>query len=115
MRTAEAAATPCALRHDLIAVRLLAPELAPPTSAVFRARDPETGAVHRVDWRAAAARANYEGKVREWREGVDELCGRLGVDLLDIAMPRGAADAERALAAPLLRFFRNRELRGGRA
>lgn len=107
----EEAATPCALRHDVIAVRLLPPELRPTAPAAFRARDPETGRVQTVDWRGAAGRKAWDAKTQEWRASADALFGRLGMDVLDLAVPRDEDDAERALAGPLLRFFRSREAR----
>jgi uncharacterized protein (DUF58 family) len=110
----EAAATPCALKHDLIAVRMLAPELEALAPVVLSARDPETGAVRRVDWRDAGSRQRYEERVATWRRETEELFARLGIDRLDLPLPRDAVAAERALAGPLVRFFRTREMRGGR-
>jgi uncharacterized protein (DUF58 family) len=102
----------CARRHDVVAVRLLAPELAPPDAPIMRVRDPESGEETQVDWRHAPARAEYSRRVDAWRERTAELLRRADVDRMDVAIPR--APAHEAITRPILEFFRMRELRGSR-
>ncbi|MCA9319742.1 MAG: DUF58 domain-containing protein [Planctomycetes bacterium] len=102
----------CAQAHDVIAIRLLPPELAPPTAGMMRLRDPETGAARLVDWRHAPSRAAYIERVAAWRSGAEAAMRRAGVDRIDIEVPR-TADYD-AIARPLLGFFRMRELRGAK-
>jgi uncharacterized protein (DUF58 family) len=99
----------CARRHDVVAVRLLVPELAPPRD-LLRLEDPETGAVSVFDGRSAAVRAAYAARVARWRGLADEAWRRARVDGLDVPVPR-TPDPD-AVVRPLLRFFRMRELRG---
>ncbi len=53
----EQALTLCARRHDVIAVRLLAPELDPAITGLVRLRDPESGATVVVDGSSPRGRA----------------------------------------------------------
>jgi uncharacterized protein (DUF58 family) len=100
----------CARRHDVIAVRLLAPELEPPEGGLFRLRDPETGSVRVVDWSHGKTREEYLSRVRAWRERTAEDLRRAGVDRMDVPVPR--LPAKDVVAGPIVRFFRMRELRG---
>ena len=106
----ERAAKRCARRHDLIAVRFLAPETTAPTAGLMRLEDPETREQALVDWRLTGLRSCYEEEVRAWRTRTEEVLKRAGVDLMDVPLPP-LPDA-RAVADPILRFFRMRELRG---
>ena len=108
--TGGAALTLCARRHDVIAVRLLVPELAAPTRGLLRVRDPESGVVRVVDWSSAAVRAEYARRTAEARERVAAELRRAKVDLMDVPVPR-VPDRD-AIARPILRFFRMRERRG---
>ncbi|MHC4471633.1 MAG: DUF58 domain-containing protein [Planctomycetota bacterium] len=107
----------CARRHDLIAVRLLSPELvaggAPgPDTGLVRLRDPESGHVTVVDWRSPRVRAAYAARVAAWREKTADDLKRAKVDLMDVPISR---PHDRDLVArPIIRFFRMRERRGAK-
>ena len=103
----------CARRHDLIAVRLLTPELTPPEGAgLTRLRDPETGRATVVDWASRRVREEYAARVAAWRTRTTEELRRTGVDVMDVPISR-ARDTD-LVARPILRFFRMRELRGAK-
>jgi len=102
----------CARRHEVIAVRLLPPELEPLDAGVVRVRDPETGRERLIDWGSPRARAAWSERVGRWRDRTEEDLRRAGVDRMDVAMPR--APSRDAIARPILDFFRMRELRGAR-
>jgi uncharacterized protein (DUF58 family) len=106
------AITLCARRHDVIAVRLLTPELAPPDAGLARLRDPESGEQAVIDWTSPRVRQAYGERVARWRAKVEDTLKRAKVDLMDVPLPR-EYDKD-AVAKPILRFFRMRELRGGR-
>jgi len=99
----------CARRHDVIAMRLLPPELSPPEAGLMRLRDPESGAERLVDWRSARVRAGYSQRVADWRRATEESLRRAGVDRMDVPLPR--VPRRDAVARPILAFFRMRELR----
>lgn len=103
------AATLCAQRHDLIAVRLLPPELEAPTSGLMRCRDPETGHETVVDWGSRRVREAYLQRVADWRKRTAEDLRRARIDLMDVPVPT-TADKD-AVARPILAFFRMREHR----
>ena len=102
----------CARRHDVIAVRLLDPALAPPASGLVRLRDPETGAATVADWSSARVREAYAARVAGWRARTDAALRRARVDCMDVPVPRERDP--NAIAGPILRFFRMRELRGAK-
>jgi len=102
----------CARRHDVVAVRLLAPELTPPGEGLMRVRDPETGRESLVDWTSAAVRAAYARRVAAWRARTTDELRRAKVDVMDVPVPR--APDRHSVAAPIMRFFRMRELRGAK-
>jgi uncharacterized protein (DUF58 family) len=104
------ALTRCARRHDVIAVRLLGPELSPPPGGLWRLRDPESGATRVVDAGSARVRAAWERRVAAWRTRTEQDLRRARVDLLDVPVPRVASPD--AVAGPILAFFRMRETRG---
>jgi uncharacterized protein (DUF58 family) len=106
----EDALTLCARRHDVVAVRLLVPEGEPPARGLMRVRDPETGAEAVVDWSDRRVREAHARHVADHRATVDAALGRAGVDRMDVHVPR-TRDPD-AIARPILRFFRMRELRG---
>jgi uncharacterized protein (DUF58 family) len=101
-----------ARRHDVIAVRIGTPELAPPAAGLMLVRDPETGAERRIDWSSPAVRADYAARVARRRAEVRQEFRRAEVDVMDVEIPRRLDRA--ALVRPLLRFFRMREERGAR-
>jgi uncharacterized protein (DUF58 family) len=102
----------CARRHEVIAVWLLPPELAPLDAGLVRLRDPETGRERLVDWASARARAAWSERVAAWRGRTEDDLRRAGVDRMDVPMPR--TPSPDAVARPILDFFRMRELRGER-
>ncbi|HEX5135689.1 MAG TPA: DUF58 domain-containing protein [Planctomycetota bacterium] len=104
--------TLCARRHDVVAVRIRAPELAPPDAGLLRVRDPETGRSTVVDWGSRRVRAEYAMQVAAWRDETEQALRRAKVDLLDVPVPR--APDRNAIAGPILRFFTMRELRGAK-
>jgi uncharacterized protein (DUF58 family) len=103
------AMTLCAKRHDVIAVRLLLPELALP-EALLRVRDPEGGGTAVLDGTSARVRTGYGARVAAWRTRTEEALRRAKVDRMDVPVPR--APGKDLVAGPILRFFRMRELRG---
>lgn len=102
----------CARRHDVIAVRLLAPELAPRDAGLLRLADPETGRRTVVDWSSPRVRAAWTERVARWRARTEADLRRCGVDRMDVPVPR--TPDRNAVARPLHEFFRMRELRGAR-
>jgi uncharacterized protein (DUF58 family) len=100
----------CARRHDVVAVRLLAPELAPPDAGLMRVLDPESGRETVIDWRSRRVRAAYAERVAAARKRTEEDLLRAGVDRMDVPMTR-ERDLN-SIARPILRFFRMREQRG---
>ncbi len=106
----EQALTICGRRHDVVAVRLLSPELADPGTGLLRVKDPESGRVAVVDMSSRRVRRAYAERVREWNERTERALRRAHVDRMDIPVPRERA--RDLVADPILRFFRMRELRG---
>ncbi len=102
----------CARRHDVIAVRLLNPELAPPDAGLVRVRDPETGHETIVDWASPRVRKAYTDRVEAWRVGTADRLRRAGVDLMDVPVPR--VREKFMVARPIHRFFRMRQQRGAK-
>jgi len=107
----------CARRHDVVAVRLLSPELgaggAPsPAAGLIRVRDPESGRATVFDGRSRRAREVYAERVEAWRSRTEERLRRAGVDLMDVPITRN--HDKDMVARPILRFFRMRELRGAK-
>lgn len=105
----------CARRHDVVAIRLLAPELDPELlrangAGLLHAIDPETGQRQVIDLRSRAVREEYASRVAAWRQRVDDLLRRAEVDVMDVPVPR-TPDAD-AIAGPILRFFAMRQRRG---
>jgi uncharacterized protein (DUF58 family) len=97
-------------RHDVVAVRILSPEMWPPEVGLMRVRDPETGRQTIVDWGSEAVREDYGNRVTAWRRRLAADFDRCGVDVMDVPVLR---TAERdAIARPVLRFFRMRQQRG---
>ncbi len=103
----------CARRHDLVAVRLLPPEaMAPPRAGLLRLRDPEGGAASVFDWRSRTLRQAYGDRLAAWDQRLRDQLRRARVDLVDVPLP--ATPDRDAVARPILRFFRMRELRGSK-
>jgi uncharacterized protein (DUF58 family) len=106
------AARSCARRHDVVAVRILSPELAPPGAALVRVRDPETGRARTIDWRSPRVRTAYAERVAAWRRRTDGELRRARIDVMDVPVP--TVPGKDVVAKPILRFFRMRELRGAK-
>jgi len=104
--------TLAARRHDVVAVRMLPPELELPDLGLVRLRDPEGATATLVDTGAPAVRAAYAARVAAWREATDAAFVRAKVDVLDVPVPR--TPGPEAIAGPILSFFRMRELRGAK-
>ncbi len=102
--------TRSARHHDLIAVRMLPPELDPPKSGLMRLHDPETGEEMVVDWGSKKLREAYLERVRDWRQKTELALRRAEVDRIDVPIP--LEEDQGAIARPILRFFRMRERRG---
>jgi uncharacterized protein (DUF58 family) len=101
-----------ARRHDLVAVRLLPREFVAPPPLLLRCVDPETGQPVTVDFTAESVRAAWLLRVAAWRQHTDEQFRRAQVDCIDLVTP--AEPDAAAIAVPLRRFFRRRELREAR-
>ena len=108
----ERALSLCARRHDVIAVRLLTPELEPRGGSLVRVRDPESGRTQVLDARSRRARAAYEHRIAAWRAGTEDALRRANVDLMDVPVPRERG--KDLVAGPILRFFRMRQQRGAK-
>ncbi|MFH2001052.1 MAG: DUF58 domain-containing protein [Planctomycetota bacterium] len=106
------ALTLCARRHDLVAVRLLPPELTPPVAGLMRLCDPESGEVRVVDWKNPDVRVAYMERVAHWQTQTADLLRRARVDLMEVPVPR-EYDKE-AVSRPIADFFRMRSHRGAR-
>jgi uncharacterized protein (DUF58 family) len=105
----------CARRHDVIAVRLLPPEVARPEAVdagLLRVVDPESGREDVVDFGSARVRAAFAERVAAWRARTRAAFDRARVDLMDVPIPR-RPDPD-TVARPILRFFRMRERRGAK-
>jgi uncharacterized protein (DUF58 family) len=108
----EHALTLCAKRHDVVAVRLLAPEVEEAPTGLVRARDPESGLVAWVDFGRAGVREEHARRVAAWRAATEQALRRAKVDLMDVPVPQ--RPGKDLIAGPILRFFRMRELRGAK-
>ncbi len=108
----QGAAARCARRHDLVALRLEPPELDDPPFALLCARDPEGGAPLWLDGSAPRTRAELAARATAWRVRTAADLRRAGADLIELPVPR--ARDTRAIARPILKFFRMRELRGAK-
>ena len=102
----------CARRHDVVAVRLLPPELDLPAAGLLRIRDPETGRESVIDTASPRVRADAAAAVERWRNSTALSIRRAGADRMDVPVPRTITPG--AVAGPILRFFRMRELRGAK-
>jgi uncharacterized protein (DUF58 family) len=103
----------CARRHDVIAVRILNPELAGPLHpGILRLRDPETGVERTVNWSSRRERSAYERRVAAWRDETEHALGRAGVDRMDVPVSK-VRDPE-MVTRPILKFFQMRQERGAK-
>ncbi|MDA1260236.1 MAG: hypothetical protein O3A20_06390, partial [Planctomycetota bacterium] len=103
----------CARRHDLVAVRLLGPELeAGRPTKMTRVRDPAATRARVIDWADERTRSIFSRCVAEWDARVLDDLGAARVDRMDVRVPL-RRDPE-ALSQPILKFFHMREMRGRR-
>jgi len=102
----------CARRHDVVAVRLLTPELAPPEAGLMRIADPETGQRTLIDWKDARVRAAYSERVAAHSAKTEDTLRRAKVDRMDV--PIGRERDKEMVARPIMRFFQMRESRGAK-
>lgn len=103
----------CARRHEVVAVRLLAPELQEPPAGMWRLRDAEGRGRRVVDGDDPRVREQYRERVARWDAELRAMLRRAGVARMDVPMPQ-VADPD-AVARPILRFFRGRGMGRGRA
>lgn len=98
-----------ALRHDLIAVRVIDPlEEALPTAGRVELAAIESGAHRQVDAGSSAQRAAWTQAAEQRREGLNRVFSRARVDSFEL-------HTDQDLANPLIDFFRRRQARyGGR-
>jgi uncharacterized protein (DUF58 family) len=103
----------CSRRHDLIAVRMLPPELEGlGTAGLVRLADPETGRESVIDTKSARVRAGWAERVAAWRERTTTSLRRARVDIIDV--PLSMTPDPNVISRPILKFFRMRELRGAK-
>ena len=100
----------CAKRHEVIAVRLLAPELRKMPSGLWSMRNAVGQGRRMVDGDDPAVRAQYGERVEKWDFETRQMLQQAGVALLDVPIPK-TADPD-AVARPILRFFQRRQGRG---
>ncbi|MDH3591455.1 MAG: DUF58 domain-containing protein [Planctomycetota bacterium] len=108
----ERALRACGRRHDVVAVRLLVPELTPPADGLMRIRDPETGRASVVDWSCPRTRLAYAARVAARSAAVEDAFRKAKVDRMDVPITRERQ--KDMVAGPILRFFRMREARGAK-
>ena len=96
-------------RHDVIAVTVDDPaERILPDVGVARLVDPESGAVAEVDTSDPAVRKRFADQVCAEHDERARRFARWGIDEI-------AVRTDRSYVEPLMRFFRRREVRRGRA
>jgi len=96
----------CGRRHDLIAVRLIAPEQHDPPDAMLRGRDPEAGGGRIVDFGDPRVRAQWSQRCAQLQERTAARLRQARAERIDVAIPYEPDLA--VIAAPLQRFFRQR-------
>jgi len=96
----------CARHHEVVAVRLLAPELQKPPPGMWRLGDAEGLGRRIVDGNDPRVQAEYRARIEQWDFEVRTMLRRAGVARLDVPIPT-TADPD-AVARPILRFFQRR-------
>ncbi|MEQ1634447.1 MAG: DUF58 domain-containing protein [Planctomycetota bacterium] len=101
--------------HEVVAVRLLLPELDPELlhhsgAGLVHTLDPETAQRRTVDFGSRRVRHEYAARTAAWRERLDTLLRRSRIDVMDVPVPRTPDDD--AIAGPILRFFGAQQRRG---
>jgi uncharacterized protein (DUF58 family) len=102
-----------AARHEVVAVRLRAPELEELPAGMWRLRDAEGGGRRIVDGGDRGVREAYRRRVEEWDRELRASLQRMHVAVMDVPIPK-TADPD-AVARPILAFFQRRAGRGGSA
>jgi uncharacterized protein (DUF58 family) len=112
-----------ARRHDVIAAQIVDQStLALPRAGLLAVRDLETGASRWLDTSSARVRAAWAEQMQQQQVRLVETMKRSGVDRMEIVLrgvPQqdqgpGKGQVERAVGDAIVRFFRMREVRGGR-
>jgi uncharacterized protein (DUF58 family) len=95
-------------RHELIAVRLVDPrERELPPAGLVDVQDAETGVRTTIDTSSRAVRQQYAARVAARSEEFIRICRAANVDAIDVPTDARYVD-------PLIRFFRQREMRSRR-
>lgn len=107
-----------ARRHDVIAAQIVDQStLELPRAGLVHVRDLETGQSRWVDSGSAKVREAWAARMCARQTQLTETMKRSGVDRMEIVL-RGHGDEpgyiERCVGDAIVRFFRMRELRGGR-
>jgi len=100
----------CARRHDTVAIRLLDPALDAPRAGLERLRAAEGDGEVLADWSSRSVREGHSVRRAAWSAHTARALRDAHVDLLDFEIPQTAR--RDAVAGPLMRFFRMREMRG---
>lgn len=106
------ALVPCRRRHDVVAVRLLPPEVRAPARGLLRVRDPETGRETLADFGSSAVRAAWDERSARHRARIESALRALRIDRIDVPLPQTADPL--AIARPLRAFFAMRDARGAK-
>ena len=102
----------CARKHEVVAVRLLSPELERLPEGLWRLRHAERGGRRLVDGNDAQVQQEYQQRVARWDAECKHMLQRAGVARMDVPLPK-TADPD-AVARPILRFFQRHGGRGPR-
>ncbi len=92
-----------ARRHDLVAVRLLPPEIAGLPRGLVELREPGNRRTTLVDGSDRRTRESYAKRVEQWHVQTAGALARARIDLIDLPIPT-RADPD-VLLQPLARYF----------
>mgnify|MGYP001268977800 CR=1 FL=1 len=106
------AVSPCAHRHDLIGLCLLAPERDLPSLSLVRAEGFEGEGICTMDWQKSSVRDAYNRRAEEAKLQTERAFREASADFITLNL-RKQSDSM-ALVRPLLSFFRARERAGAR-
>lgn len=101
-----------ARHHDLVAVRIEAPEESDPPRVLLDTFDPESDRRRVLDFRHAGVRAAHARRRDERRAANDAVWNRAGVDRIEVPVPR--VRHRNDVAGPILSFFHMRQARGAK-
>lgn len=93
----------CARKHEVVAVRLLSPELTTLPPGMWRLRSAQGGGRRIVDGDDPQVQQQYLQRVARWDAACKSMLQRAGVARMDVPLPRTANPD--AVARPILRFF----------